>query len=118
TNSLKEHVRKKMSEQKSRNKGKLLHNTNLYIDLLSTQWPIVYSSDYNISFLGLEKLHPFDSGKWGKIVHFLKEEKLISDETIVKAQEAQEDDLLVVHTRRYLNKLKFTEYQKSLDSEK
>ncbi|XP_072438324.1 histone deacetylase 11 isoform X1 [Chiloscyllium punctatum] len=95
-----------MSEQKSRNKGKLLHNTNLYIDLLSTQWPIVYSSDYNISFLGLEKLHPFDSGKWGKIVHFLKEEKLISDETIVKAQEAQEDDLLVVHTRRYLNKLK------------
>ncbi|XP_067907897.1 histone deacetylase 11 isoform X3 [Heterodontus francisci] len=95
-----------MSEQQSRKKDKLPHRTNLYIDLPSTQWPIVYSPDYNISFLGLEKLHPFDSGKWGKIVHFLKEEKMINDETIVKAREAQEDDLLVVHTRRYLNKLK------------
>ncbi|XP_067907896.1 histone deacetylase 11 isoform X2 [Heterodontus francisci] len=97
-----------MSEQQSRKKDKLPHRTNLYIDLPSTQWPIVYSPDYNISFLGLEKLHPFDSGKWGKIVHFLKEEKMINDETIVKAREAQEDDLLVVHTRRYLNKLKWS----------
>ncbi|XP_072328640.1 histone deacetylase 11 isoform X2 [Scyliorhinus torazame] len=95
-----------MSEQNSRKKDNLLHNTKLYIDILSTQWPIVYSPDYNISFLGLEKLHPFDSGKWGKIVYFLKEEKMINDESIVKAQEAQEDDLLVVHSKRYLNKLK------------
>ena len=31
------------------------------------QWPIVYSPVYNIGFLGLEKIHPFDSAKWGKI---------------------------------------------------
>ncbi|XP_072928263.1 histone deacetylase 11 isoform X3 [Hemitrygon akajei] len=31
---------------------------------------------------------------------------MIKDETIVKALEAQEDDLLVVHSKRYLNKLK------------
>ncbi|XP_072328642.1 histone deacetylase 11 isoform X4 [Scyliorhinus torazame] len=31
---------------------------------------------------------------------------MINDESIVKAQEAQEDDLLVVHSKRYLNKLK------------
>ena len=36
------------------------------------QWPIFYSSNYNIGFLGLEKVHPFDSGKWGKIYTFLK----------------------------------------------
>lgn len=35
------------------------------------QWPIVYSPSYNISFLGLEKMHPFDSGKWGKVYQFL-----------------------------------------------
>lgn len=46
--------------------------TRLYIDVRETQWPIVYSSEYNISFLGLEKLHPFDSGKWGRIIEFLK----------------------------------------------
>lgn len=35
------------------------------------QWPIVYSPVYNIGFLGFEKIHPFDSGKWGKIHQFL-----------------------------------------------
>ncbi|XP_077181718.1 histone deacetylase 11 isoform X4 [Paroedura picta] len=56
--------------------------------------------------MGLEKLHPFDAGKWGKVINFLKEEKLIADDVIVRAQEATEQDLLVVHTRRYLNRLK------------
>ena len=36
------------------------------------KWPLVYSEHYNIGFLGLEKVHPFDSGKWGKIFRFLK----------------------------------------------
>ena len=31
------------------------------------QWPIVYKDTYNIGFLGLEKIHPFDAGKWGRI---------------------------------------------------
>lgn len=34
------------------------------------------------------------------------EEKFITDENIVKACEATEEDLLVVHTKRYLNRLK------------
>ncbi|XP_068107971.1 histone deacetylase 11 isoform X3 [Hyperolius riggenbachi] len=58
--------------------------------------------------MGMEKLHPFDSGKWGKVINFLREEKLITDDTIVTAKEATEEDLLVVHTRRYLNKLKWS----------
>ncbi|XP_048345962.1 LOW QUALITY PROTEIN: histone deacetylase 11 [Sphaerodactylus townsendi] len=82
------------------------HKTELYHDIPPTCWPIVYSPDYNITFMGLEKLHPFDAGKWGKVVNFLKEEKLIADDLIVRAQEATEQDLLVVHTRRYLNQLK------------
>lgn len=36
--------------------------------------PIVYSSAYNISFYGLEKVHPFDAGKWGKVFDGLKRE--------------------------------------------
>lgn len=70
------------------------------------RWPIVYSPRYNITFLGLEKLHPFDAGKWGKVISFLKEEKLLSDGMLVEAREASDEDLLVVHTRRYLNELK------------
>ncbi|XP_040264183.1 histone deacetylase 11 [Bufo bufo] len=84
------------------------HETKLYQDIPASRWPIVYSSDYNITFIGLEKLHPFDSGKWGKIINFLRDEKLITDDAIVTAKEAAEDDLLVVHTRRYLSKLKWS----------
>lgn len=58
--------------------------------------------------MGLEKLHPFDAGKWGKVINFLKEEKLLSDGMLVEAREASEEDLLVVHTRRYLNELKWS----------
>ncbi|XP_071984241.1 histone deacetylase 11 isoform X5 [Engystomops pustulosus] len=86
----------------------LPHETQLYEDIPTSRWPIVYSTDYNITFIGLEKLHPFDSGKWGKIINFLRDEKLITDDTIVTAKEATEDDLLVVHTRRYINKLKWS----------
>ncbi|XP_064288227.1 histone deacetylase 11 isoform X1 [Passer domesticus] len=82
------------------------HRTELYEEPPLGCWPIVYSPDYNITFMGLEKLHPFDAGKWGKVINFLKEEKLIADDLIVQAREATDEDLLVVHTRRYLNKLK------------
>ncbi|KAK2534437.1 Hdac11 [Columba livia] len=100
----------------------LPHRTALYEDPPAACWPIVYSPDYNITFVGLEKLHPFDAGKWGKVINFLKameynansyfspvsEEKLIADDLIVQAREATDEDLLVVHTRRYLNKLKWS----------
>lgn len=36
----------------------------------------------------------------------VSEEKLLSDSMLVEAREASEEDLLVVHTRRYLNELK------------
>uniref|UniRef100_A0A3B4A704 Histone deacetylase domain-containing protein n=1 Tax=Periophthalmus magnuspinnatus TaxID=409849 RepID=A0A3B4A704_9GOBI len=48
------------------------HHTELYGSTPKTSLPIVYHSDYNITFMGLEKLHPFDAGKWGKVIHFLK----------------------------------------------
>lgn len=48
------------------------HRTALYEDPPAACWPIVYSPDYNITFVGLEKLHPFDAGKWGKVINFLK----------------------------------------------
>lgn len=37
--------------------------------------PIVYSHTYNISFFGLEKIHPFDPAKWGKVFAILKGEQ-------------------------------------------
>lgn len=48
------------------------HTSQLYQHVPETRWPIVYSPRYNITFMGLEKLHPFDAGKWGKVISFLK----------------------------------------------
>ena len=46
------------------------------------QWPIVYSSVYNIGFMGMEKIHPFDSGKWGKVYKNLVGENFVYFESL------------------------------------
>ncbi|XP_053295793.1 histone deacetylase 11 isoform X2 [Pleuronectes platessa] len=93
---------------KEDSEGKSSHPTGLYASIPRTCLPIVYHPDYNITFMGLEKLHPFDSGKWGKVIRFLKEEQFLTDGNIVEALEATEEDLLVVHTKSYLNRLKWS----------
>ncbi|KAL1265829.1 hypothetical protein QQF64_003856 [Cirrhinus molitorella] len=97
-----------MSKKEDLEGKKSSHQTELYAEVPATCLPIVYSPEYNITFMGLEKLHPFDAGKWGKVIRFLKEEQFITDEIIVLAREASEADLLVVHTARYLNRLKWS----------
>ncbi|CAH1401065.1 unnamed protein product [Nezara viridula] len=72
------------------------------------KWPIVYSNHYNVRFYGIEKLHPFDSGKWGNIYHRLQKLIHLSEKNIYVPTEASEDELLSVHTRRYLNSLKWS----------
>ncbi|KAH9327152.1 hypothetical protein KI387_007330, partial [Taxus chinensis] len=68
--------------------------------------PVIYSSSYDISFMGLEKLHPFDSSKWGRICKFLISEGTLDRNGLVEPNEASKDDLLVVHPERYLDSLK------------
>lgn len=81
---------------------------HLYVEAKINQWPIVYTDDYNIGFMGLERLHPFDSGKWGKVFQYLKDAKMVDDSTVVTPREATNDDLLVVHTESYLDSLRWS----------
>lgn len=81
---------------------------HLYVETNANQWPIVYSDDYNIGFLGLERLHPFDSGKWGKVFQHLKEAKMVNEDSVVVPREATQEDLLVVHTSDYLDSLRWS----------
>ncbi|XP_068598646.1 histone deacetylase 11 isoform X2 [Brachionichthys hirsutus] len=97
-----------MSHKEDNEGEKSSHQTELYAGVPRTCLPIVFHPEYNITFMGLEKLHPFDAGKWGKVVGFLREEKLVTDGNIVEAREATEEDLLVVHTKRYLSRLKWS----------
>ncbi|XP_010421468.1 PREDICTED: histone deacetylase 2-like isoform X2 [Camelina sativa] len=81
-------------------------NSKLYFDVPLSKVSIIYSSAYNISFLGIEKLHPFDSTKWGRVCKFLVSDGFLEEKSIVEPLEASMTDLLVVHSENYLNSLK------------
>jgi hypothetical protein len=55
----------------------VLKNGHQHLASIERPKPVVYSSAYNISFLLLEKLHPFDPCKYAKVLKSLKQEKLI-----------------------------------------
>ncbi|KAL8107276.1 histone deacetylase 2 isoform X1 [Apium graveolens] len=80
--------------------------SKLYFDVPRNKAPIIYSRDYDIAFFGIEKLHPFDSAKWGRICKFLIDAGLLNKNCIVEPAEATKDDLLVVHSEGYLKSLK------------
>ncbi|XP_051199758.1 histone deacetylase 2 isoform X2 [Lolium perenne] len=81
-------------------------SSKLYFDVPGSKAPVVYSAAYDIAFLGIEKLHPFDSSKWGRICRFLTAEGHLEKNRVIEPLEASKEDLLVVHTDSYLNSLK------------
>ncbi|XP_008782555.2 histone deacetylase 2 isoform X3 [Phoenix dactylifera] len=81
-------------------------SSKLYVDVPLSKVPLIYSTSYDIAFLGIEKLHPFDSSKWGRICKFLIKEGVLDWSRIVEPLEASKDDLLVVHSEAYLSSLK------------
>lgn len=81
-------------------------SSKLYFDVPLSKVPLIYSTAYDISFLGMEKLHPFDSSKWGHICQFLIVDGVLDKNSIIEPLEASKDDLLVVHTESYLSSLK------------
>ncbi|GLJ05220.1 hypothetical protein SUGI_0014030 [Cryptomeria japonica] len=93
------------ADQEAKRRERVL-STKLYFDISQSKVPLIYSSSYDISFMGIEKLHPFDSSKWGRIRKFLVSEGTLDPKDLVEPNEATKDDLLVVHSERYLNSLK------------
>ncbi|KAJ1259653.1 hypothetical protein BS78_10G172400 [Paspalum vaginatum] len=85
---------------------KRILSSKLYLEVPLSKAPVVYSPAYDISFLGLEKMHPFDSAKWGRICRYLAREGYLDKKRVVEPLEACKEDLLVVHTEAYLNSLK------------
>jgi histone deacetylase 11 len=68
--------------------------------------PIVYSPAYNITALGLERWHPFDSVKYRRIHAWLLRQGLRKAEDFIAPQPCTEDELRLVHTPEYLRSLK------------
>lgn len=73
---------------------------------------IVYSRKYNIGFFGLERLHPFDSRKYGRAWKVLKRHFGSKLRTLHLRPHGQatREELERVHASKYLEKLKQSRY--------
>ncbi len=67
--------------------------------------PIVYSDNYDITLFGLQRLHPFDSEKYSKIASQLNNKLGIPKESFHAPKRVGNDDLLLVHSQKYLDSL-------------
>src|SRR4030095_5037674 len=87
----------------------LISMSNLLINGMEEQNPqkkhIVYSPYYDITFFGIEKVHPFDSAKYSKIAANLVAKKLLIYDDFHTPQEISDADLLRVHTGQYIKNL-------------
>jgi histone deacetylase 11 len=68
--------------------------------------PLVYHPGYNITALGLERLHPFDSRKYRRIHDALIARGLRCPGDFWRPTPASRRDLLKVHTPEYLYSLR------------
>src|SRR5687767_13217611 len=70
---------------------------------------LVYARQYNIGFFGLERLHPFDSRKFGRAWRMLRRELGSAHLKRVAARPpgpVSRDALLTVHADDYLRRLR------------
>jgi histone deacetylase 11 len=67
--------------------------------------PLIYSPAYNISAFGLERLHPFDSVKYGRIHAWLVRQGVRASADFVTPNPCTRADLERVHSAEYLRKL-------------
>jgi len=70
--------------------------------------PVVYRAEYNVRFLGLEKLHPFDSCKYAKVVARLERAGCVrgGEDGCYRPGRASRAYLEDVHAREYLDSLR------------
>mmetsp|Transcript_15598 Transcript_15598/g.39647 ORF Transcript_15598/g.39647 Transcript_15598/m.39647 type:complete len:421 (+) Transcript_15598:216-1478(+) len=66
------------------------------------QLPVVYHKDYNISFFGLERLHPFDPCKYQKVRRFLCDKELLPAGHTLAPVAASDDMLADIHCPKYI----------------
>src|SRR5581483_4737099 len=68
--------------------------------------PLVYHRKYNITAFGLERLHPFDSVKYGRIHDWLIRQGLRKHGDFVHPSPVTDRELLRVHTPDYLRSVR------------
>ncbi len=67
--------------------------------------PIIFRIEYDISFFGVENLHPFESKKYGKVFDYVTRTLNIKREQCYTPDRVTDDELLDIHTKAYLDSL-------------
>lgn len=69
---------------------------------------IVYSGHYDISFFGIERLHPFDSRKYGRAWNLLRMQfgQALAKHHVSVDRPVSDEELSLVHTPEYLRSLR------------
>jgi histone deacetylase 11 len=85
------------------------NRTNHSCSNLENVFPLIYSPHYNITACGLEKCHPFDSRKYGRIFEFLRKKKIVDKNTKIHEPSMPSREFLrEVMTWPYLLKLNYS----------
>lgn len=73
---------------------------------------IVYSRHYNIGFYGLERLHPFDSRKYGRAWRLIRRHfgSAMNQLHIRPRHAVSREEMMLVHSADYLTKLRDSKY--------
>eukprot|EP00757_Euglenozoa_sp_SAG-D1_P009470 gene9469-3031_t len=66
-------------------------------DYVRRKLPILYHPSYNITACGIEKIHPFDSEKYGRVFGFLLEENFFGMSDIIQPPLPASSDISLVH---------------------
>ena len=90
-------------------KSRHLH-ISLTLSAMKIDPKVIYSPDYDIHFMGFEKLHPFDTRKYSRAYSLAQETlgRRLERNTLCPKSEVSQDDLLIIHTAGYLSSLKST----------
>lgn len=67
--------------------------------------PVVYRREYNITLFGLQKLHPFDSEKYGRVVRALVKDRVLRQDELFKPEPVSEELLRQHLTPEYRRRL-------------
>src|SRR3974390_3128430 len=73
---------------------------------------IVYSRHYDISCFGIERLHPFDSKKYGRAWRVLRRQfgSLLLENHIPVDRPVSDEELSLVHSKEYLHSLRLPKH--------
>lgn len=79
--------------------------TTVSLVFANKKLPIIYSDEYDIKLMGIQKFHPFDTEKYSKVFKYLTKHHSLRKEEVYTPEICSDEDLRIVHPQSYLESL-------------